>query len=114
MAFGRRVVQRDVSFTVRRTMIGLLRPTVGNVFYDGTPFWSGDEDRRYETQRRFGVLFQSGALWSSLTLAENVALPLAQYTRLSQHEISAIVSLKLSLVGLSGFEDFYPSAISGG
>jgi phospholipid/cholesterol/gamma-HCH transport system ATP-binding protein len=64
--------------------------------------------------RRFGVLYQSGALWSSMTLAENVALPLGEYTNLSPREIRDVVSLKLALVGLAGFEDFYPSEISGG
>ena len=65
-------------------------------------------------KRRFGVLYQSGALWSSMTLAENVALPLGEYTGLSPREIREVVSLKLALVGLAGFEDFYPSEISGG
>src|SRR5512144_300646 len=65
-------------------------------------------------RRRFGVLSQSGALWSTLTLAENVSLPLEQYTKLSRAEIRDIVSLKLGLVGLAGFEEFYPSEISGG
>jgi phospholipid/cholesterol/gamma-HCH transport system ATP-binding protein len=64
--------------------------------------------------RRFGILFQSGALWSSMTLSENVALPIGQYTRLKPKEISELVSLKLALVGLAGFEEFYPSQISGG
>jgi phospholipid/cholesterol/gamma-HCH transport system ATP-binding protein len=64
--------------------------------------------------RRFGVLYQSGALWSSMTLAENVALPLGEYTTLSPGEIRDVVSLKLALVGLAGFEDFYPAEISGG
>jgi phospholipid/cholesterol/gamma-HCH transport system ATP-binding protein len=64
--------------------------------------------------RRFGILYQSGALWSSMTLAENVALPLEQYTDLTPKQIREVVSLKLSLVGLAGFEEFYPSQISGG
>jgi phospholipid/cholesterol/gamma-HCH transport system ATP-binding protein len=64
--------------------------------------------------RRFGVLFQGGALWSSMTLAENVALPLAQYTPLPPAQILQVVSLKLALVGLRGFEGYYPSEISGG
>jgi phospholipid/cholesterol/gamma-HCH transport system ATP-binding protein len=64
--------------------------------------------------RRFGILYQSGALWSSMTLAENVALPLGEYTDLSPADIRELVSLKLALVGLAGFEDFYPSEISGG
>ena len=64
--------------------------------------------------KRFGILYQSGALWSSMTIAENAALPLEQYTELSATEIKEIVSLKLSLVGLAGFDDYYPSEISGG
>ena len=133
LAFGDYVVQRDVSFAVERgeifvimggsgcgkstllrAMIGLLRPATGEVSYDRQPFWAGEDDRRAAVQRGFGVLFQSGALWSSLTLAENVGLPLAQYTTLSPHEVADVVSLKLSLVGLRGFEDYYPSEISGG
>jgi phospholipid/cholesterol/gamma-HCH transport system ATP-binding protein len=84
------------------------------VFYDGESFWGAGEDRRAEMKRRFGVLYQSGALWSSMTLAENVELPLAEYTRFSAEERREIASLKLSLVGLAGFEEFYPSEISGG
>jgi phospholipid/cholesterol/gamma-HCH transport system ATP-binding protein len=64
--------------------------------------------------RKFGILFQSGALWSSMTLEENIALPLKQYTDLSPGEISELCSLKLALVGLAGFEDYYPNEISGG
>lgn len=133
MAFGENVVQRNVSFAVRRgevfvimggsgcgkstmlrAMIGLVRPAAGELFYDGQPFWTADDEHRSATQRRLGILFQSGALWSSLTLAENVGLPLGQYTTLEANEIAEIVALKLSLVGLRGFEDFYPSEISGG
>jgi phospholipid/cholesterol/gamma-HCH transport system ATP-binding protein len=133
MAFGDFVVQRDVSFTVRRGdvfiimgdsgsgkstmlrhLIGLKSPAAGEVLYDGQSFWAADEDGRIEFMRRFGVLFQSGALWSSLTLAENVALPLGQFTDLSAREMREVAELKLALVGLAGFEDFYPSEISGG
>jgi phospholipid/cholesterol/gamma-HCH transport system ATP-binding protein len=64
--------------------------------------------------RHFGVLYQSGALWSSMTLAENIALPLEEYTRLPQAEIAELVSFKLALVGLAGFEGYYPREISGG
>ena len=63
---------------------------------------------------KMGVLYQSGALFSSMTLAENIALPLAEFTDLSPADIREIVSLKLSLVGLSGFQDYYPSELSGG
>jgi phospholipid/cholesterol/gamma-HCH transport system ATP-binding protein len=133
LAFGSRVIQHDVSFTVKRgeifvvmggsgcgkstllrSMIGLLRPAAGDIIYDDCRFWAADDEQRAVVQRRLGVLFQSGALWSSLTLGENVSLPLGQYTTLSQSDIAAIVSLKLSLVGLNGFENFYPSEISGG
>jgi phospholipid/cholesterol/gamma-HCH transport system ATP-binding protein len=133
MIFGSNVVQQDVSFavapgeifiimggsgcgksTLMRHMIGLLRPAAGRVLYDGVNFWEADEATRLALTRRFGVLFQSGALWSSMTLAENVALPLVQYTPLPPDDIAHVVSLKLALVGLRGFEDFYPSEISGG
>ena len=65
-------------------------------------------------KRKFGVLFQSGALWSSMTLAENIMLPLGEYTDLNSSEMREVASLKLALVGLSGFEDYYPNEISGG
>src|SRR5207249_7796013 len=67
-----------------------------------------------EMVRRMGVLFQNGALWSSMTLAENIGLPLDEYTDLGPAEIREVASLKLALVGLKGFEDYYPSQISGG
>ena len=95
-------------------MIGMISPAKGDVFYDGRSFWSADEDTRQAMLRKFGVLFQSGALWSSMTLAENVALPLSEYTELPPDEVNNIVRLKLALVGLKGFEDFYPAEISGG
>ena len=133
MAYGDYVIQRDLNFTVGRgdifvimggsgcgkstllkQMIGLARPARGTVLYDGEDYWAASEEARVERQRGFGVLFQAGALWSSLTLAENVALPLQEFTGLSADLIDEIVSLKLSLVGLGGFENFYPSEISGG
>lgn len=133
MAFGDFVVQKSVSFTVApgeifvimgdsgcgkstmlKHMVGLIRPAHGDVLYDGRSFWSGREDDRMAISRRFGVLFQSGALWSSMTLAENVALPLTLYTALDTREVAELVALKLALVGLRGFEDYYPSEISGG
>ncbi len=100
--------------TLLRHMIGMKRPAQGDIFYDGASFWGADEDGRQARLRKFGVLFQSGALWSSMTLAENVALPLREYTELPPTDIQDLVRLKLSLVGLKGFEDFYPSEISGG
>jgi phospholipid/cholesterol/gamma-HCH transport system ATP-binding protein len=133
MAYGSFVIQRGLNFTVRRGdifiimggsgcgkstllrhLVGLMPPARGAVLYDGQDFWATPSETREVIQRRFGVLFQSGALWSSMTVAENVALPLGEYTRLRPREIRDVVSLKLALVGLAGFEDFYPSEISGG
>jgi phospholipid/cholesterol/gamma-HCH transport system ATP-binding protein len=133
LAYGDRVIQHDLSFTVNRGdifvimggsgcgkstllrhMIGLNEPARGDVLYDGHSFWAAEPAEREKMMRRFGVLYQSGALWSSMTLAENVALSLGEYTNLSTVQIDELVSLKLALVGLAGFEEFYPSEISGG
>jgi phospholipid/cholesterol/gamma-HCH transport system ATP-binding protein len=133
MAYGSFVLIQDLNFTIRRgdifvimggsgcgkstlmrQMIGLKPPARGQVLYDGASFWDADADGREELMRRFGVLYQQGALWSSMTLAENIALPLGEYTDLGAAEIREIASLKLALVGLAGFEDYYPSEISGG
>lgn len=133
MAYGDFVIQRDLTFDIRRGdvfiimggsgcgkstllrhMIGLKSPAKGSISYQGVSFWDADAEHRIGLQRSFGVLFQSGALWSSMTLAENVMLPLGEYTSLTRSEAREIASLKLALVGLAGFEDFYPSEISGG
>jgi phospholipid/cholesterol/gamma-HCH transport system ATP-binding protein len=133
MAYGSFVLQRDLNFQVKRGdifiimggsgcgkstllrhLVGLKNPARGQVLYDGASFWDSDPAKQEAIKRRLGILYQSGALWSSMTLAENVALPLGEYTRLTPSEIGELVSFKLSLVGLAGFEDFYPSEISGG
>lgn len=133
MAFGDFVVQRDVNIeivrgeifvvmggsgcgksTLLRHLIGLLEPAAGAIFFDGENFTTADELRREHILRRCGVLFQQGALWSNLTLGENVALPIEQYGSLKRGAIRDLVRFKLSLVGLRGFEDYYPSEISGG
>src|SRR4029434_5878383 len=133
MAYGSFVIQHDLTFsiapgeifiimggsgcgksTLLRHLIGLMPPTKGEVLYDGESFWTAPPEARERMMRRFGVLYQSGALWSFMTLAENVALPLGEYTDLSAREIREVVGLKLALVGLAGFEDFYPAEISGG
>jgi len=133
MAYGSFVVMRDINAVVKRAeifiimggsgsgkstllrhMIGLKKPVKGDIYYDGQPFWNSSEEAREERLRSFGVLFQSGALWSSMTLEENVALPLAEYTELSRVDIARVARLKLALVGLKGFEEYYPSEISGG
>lgn len=100
--------------TLLKSMIGLKKPSKGKVLFKGKSFWDEDEKGQKDIMRRFGVLYQSGALWSSLTVGENVALPLQLYTKLSRQQIKEIVALKLSLVGLAGHEDFFPSGISGG
>ena len=100
--------------TLLKALIGLNQPLKGKVLYDGTDFWGADEEQQLNMMRRFGVLYQGGALWSSLTLGENVALPLEIYSKLSPDQIQEMAALKLSLVGLNGYEDFYPSEISGG
>jgi phospholipid/cholesterol/gamma-HCH transport system ATP-binding protein len=84
------------------------------VLYEDTSFWDAPPEAREQLKRRFGVLYQQGALWSSMTLAENVALPLGEYTDLAPGEVRDLVSFKLALVGLAGFEDYYPSELSGG
>ena len=133
LAFGARVVQRDLDFEVRRGeifvimgdsgcgkstlmrhMIGLNRPVAGDVLYAGEPLWAGAEEARERTKDRFGVLFQNAALWSSMTLAENVALPLSERRGLGAGEAAEVARLKLALVGLAGFEGHYPAEISGG
>lgn len=100
--------------TLLKCMIGLKKPAKGSVIFNGIDFWAQEQEKREEMMRRFGVLYQSGALWSSMTLAENVGLPLGEYTNLSTKDIRELAAMKLALVGLSGFEDFYPSEISGG
>jgi len=100
--------------TLLKILIGLMEPIKGQVFYGDVDFWGTDPSERERLMRHFGVLYQGGALWSSMTLAENVALPLEQYTSLRRQEIREIASLKLALVGLAGFEDYYPSELSGG
>ena len=135
MAYGESVVMKNLEFTVNerdifiimggsgsgkstllRHLVGLQEPARGTIFYQGTSagFWEMPPSERERLLRRFGLLYQGGALWSSMTLAENVALPLQEYSAVSAEEISALASLKLALVGLAGFEDYYPSEISGG
>ena len=100
--------------TILIALIGLLEPVKGEVLYNGLNFWNADDMGQRDIMRRFGVLYQGGALWSSLTLGENVALPLQLYSKLSAAETREMVELKLALVGLKGYADFYPSEISGG
>jgi len=133
MAYGSFVLMRDLNFlihkgdifiimggsgcgksTLLKQLVGLKRPARGRILYGDVSFWDAEPGVQEQLQRRFGILFQSGALWSSMTLAENVALPLEQYTDLPPGQIRELASFKLALVGLGGFEDFYPSELSGG
>ena len=133
MAYGDFVVMRDLNFRVKaaevmvvmglsgcgkstllRHLIGIKEPASGSIAYDGQSFLQAAGGERDKMLRNFGVTFQAGALWSSLTLAENVMLPLEQYTDLSARDMRALATTKLALVGLNGFEDYYPSEISGG
>ena len=100
--------------TLLKVLMGLKEPMDGHIFYGQNDFWHSTQDIRNQIKRNTGILFQSGALWSSMTLAQNVALPLQQYTRLENEEIYELAKLKLALTGLAGFEDYYPSEISGG
>lgn len=100
--------------TLLKHMIGLHRPTAGTIRYFGESFTDATLSRRREMLRTFGVLYQNSALWSSLTLRENIALPLEEYTPLSKAERNELAALRLAQVSLSGYEDYYPSEISGG
>ena len=100
--------------TLMSILIGLKTPAKGKVFYGDSGFLGDRSETRDQIIRRAGVMYQSGALWSSMTLAEKCRLPLETYTDLSPDQIREVVSLKLALVGLAGFEEFYPSEISGG
>lgn len=133
MAYGSFVIQRDLTFdiqrgeifvimggsgcgksTLLRHLIGLIEPAAGSILINGQDFWQNTQEEREQLLRRMGVLYQGGALWSSMSLAENVGMLLETNTSLKPQQIQEAVSYKLSLVGLEGFEDFYPSEISGG
>jgi phospholipid/cholesterol/gamma-HCH transport system ATP-binding protein len=133
IGYGGEPVQRDLSFavargevfvimgdsgcgksTLLRHMVGLHEPMAGDVFYSGEPYWAADDARRDALQHRFGVLYQGAALWSAMTLEENVALPLIEHVGLRPAEARALARVKLALVGLAGFEQHLPSEISGG
>ncbi len=131
--YGEAPVQHDVSFDVKRgsifaimggsgcgkstllkTLVGLLRPSSGTVRFDSQDYWSMEDEQRNAFGKRVGVLFQGGALWSSMTAAQNVALPLQMYTKLTDASIDELVQLKLTLVGLASGWASMPSDLSGG
>jgi phospholipid/cholesterol/gamma-HCH transport system ATP-binding protein len=100
--------------TLLRHMIGLLRPVAGNILLGGKDIVRMSKKELYRIRTRQGVLFQSGGLLNSMTLADNVALPLREHTELEESTIQIMTRMKLELVGLLGFENFLPSQISGG
>ena len=133
LGYGRGAVQQGVSFDVSRgsvfaimgasgsgkstllqSMIGLLRPESGRMLFAGQDYWGADADQRADIGRRFGVLFQGGALWTALTVGENVALPMQMFTPMEPATIRRLVEVKLALVGLDHAIDLLPSELSGG
>lgn len=133
LAYGERIMLEDISFAVRRgevfiimggngcgkstllkILIGLKQPARGEVLYNGVSFWETDPKAQGAILQKIGILYQHNALWSSMTIGENVALPLQEYTDLPHQRIAEVVALKLALVGLSGYESFYPAELSGG
>lgn len=133
VAYGERIIQEKLDFTVceqdifvimgasgcgksslLRVLMGLLAPATGEVYYNGINFWQQTDQNQKVLLRDIGVMFQGGALWTSRTLAENIGIPLEHYTSLTAKQIRDVSRYKLAQVGLSGFEDYYPSEISGG
>ena len=133
MAYGDQVVMHDLDFeiqdkdifvimggsgcgksTLLRHLIGLREPAKGSILYEGKDFTATAPDERGPFFQRFGVMYQSSALWSSLTLAENISMPVEESCKLPPKTVRDLAAYKLALVGLSGYEDFYPAQISGG
>jgi phospholipid/cholesterol/gamma-HCH transport system ATP-binding protein len=131
--YGDREILKDISFfipkgmttvilggsgcgksTLLKHLIGLLKPTQGLININGKNIAVLNENELNEVRKKMGVLFQGAALLNSMTIAENVALPMREHTRLEETTIQIMVRMKLDLVGLSGFEEFYPSQLSGG
>ncbi len=133
IAYGDRIVQKNVSFDVRRgevfvilggsgcgkssllkNMIGLYRPAAGRILYDGEDIVGAEGEERLRLLRRFGVMYQSGALFGSMTVLENVRLPLDEFTDLGAAEKELVAAAKLNQVGLLAAAAQKPSALSGG
>ena len=133
MRFGERLIQTGVSFqvekgtifaimggsgcgksTLLKHMVGLLAPAAGTVSYNGVDYWQSSDAQRSELRAGFGMLFQSAALWSSMTLLENVCLPLEQHTKLDATQRERRAREALEWVALAEFADYFPSDLSGG
>jgi len=133
MAYGDFVIQRELTFdiargeifvimggsgcgksTLLRHMLGLLAPAAGDIYYSGHSFSGASAEEQETMRRRWGISYQTGGMFSAMTLAENVALPLQLYTSYNTAEIADVVAYKLALVGLGGYQEYYPAEISGG
>jgi len=133
MAYGSFVIQRDLTFDINRGdifvimggsgcgkstllkhMLGLIAPSTGDILYNGSSFTGASAGEQEVMRQGWGITYQSGGLFSAMTLAENITLPLQLYTQYSPGEITEIVAYKLALVGLAGYQTYYPSEISGG
>jgi phospholipid/cholesterol/gamma-HCH transport system ATP-binding protein len=133
MAYGSFVIQRDLNFDINRGdifvimggsgcgkstllkhMLGLINPAKGDILYNSESFVNASPEQRNTMRQRWGITYQSGGLFSAMTLAENVALPLQLYSNYSDAEVADILAYKLALVGRAGYQKYYPSEISGG
>lgn len=133
IAYDENIILHDVSFMVKpqeifmimggsgcgkssllKTLIGLKKPSKGKVFIQGKNFYTASASERQKIMQNCGISYQSGALFSSMTIGENIALPLQEYTNYSPSTINELIELKLALVGLHGYKDFYPDELSGG
>lgn len=133
MAYGSFVIQRELNFDIKqgdifvimggsgcgkssllKHMLGLLHPAQGDILYSGTSFTQATPEQRESMLQHWGITYQSGGLFSAMTLAENINLPLQLYTSYCDSEIADIIAYKLALVGLAGYQAYYPSQISGG
>jgi phospholipid/cholesterol/gamma-HCH transport system ATP-binding protein len=133
MAYGSFVIQRDLNFDINRGdifvimggsgcgkstllkhMLGLIPPSKGDILYSGTSFTRANPKEQESMRQRWGITYQSGGLFSAMTLAQNISLPLQLYTGYSAGDIEEIIAYKLALVGLAGYQGYYPSEISGG
>lgn len=100
--------------TLLRNLVGLMRPHSGTIHIGGKDFTAMDDEARLEVRKKMGMCFQGSALFNSLTVGENVAMPLKEHTKLDQSTIDIMTRIKLELVGLGGFENYLPSELSGG
>ena len=133
VAYGEKVIIKQANFSVKendifiimggsgcgkssllRVLTGLMPPAGGTFFVNGINYPDADKLEQLAIMKKIGILYQSGGLFSSMTLAENIALPLQKYSDYPPDVIDELVNLKLALVGLAGYNDYYPAEISGG